>query len=307
MDEEVFPWRNEGNSDSDYANHGRDYETSLLYRIRRSTAWMAFFTLVMAIGAGVAAYFYWQQLNQIQTLSDEIQRQAAASRKALESLSEVIDQNTQRDSAASQKLSELMDQSIQRESVSSQKLSASIDRSIDLVTKLVGQSIDVTNKQTAAIQTLAEIASDSRRVSNRPWMGIESVVPTAALAVNRPFGLKVVIRNGGRSPAAAVRTVLNAAIRTTGDVTPPNVDGCTDCGHSGVLPNGTLGYDVTLNRDLLTKDVVDGLKDGTNAILLYGRIDYTDSAANKHVTTVCMKYQFTSTSFGSCPQGNDFN
>jgi hypothetical protein len=289
MDEEVFPWRNEDNSDSDYANHGRDYEAGLLYRIRRSTAWMAFFTFVTAIGACLAAYFFWQQLNQMQAMSDEIQSQAAVSRKALESLSELIDQSTQRESAASQKLSGL------------------IDQSIDVTKKLVGQRIDVTNKQTAAIQTLAEIATDSRLASNRPWMGIESVVPTTTLAVNRPFGLKVVIRNGGRSPAAAVRMVFNTAIRTTGDVTLPNVDACSNCAHSGVLPNGTLGYDVTLNRDLLTKDVVDRLKDGTNAILLYGRIDYTDSAASTHVTTVCMKYQFASTSLGSCAQGNDFN
>jgi len=37
-------------------------EILLLYRIRRSTGWMAFFTMVIAIGLAVASYFFGNSL-----------------------------------------------------------------------------------------------------------------------------------------------------------------------------------------------------------------------------------------------------
>jgi len=298
MAEEDFPWRHEASRDSSDTdtNYARSYETALLYRIRRSTGWMAFFTLVTATGAGVGAYLFWQQLNAVEELSDQIQREAAVSRRVMEKLSESIDQSVQGETVASRKLSELIDQRIPGESAASRKLFEVID-----------QSVDATNKQTAAVQNLAEIATNGQLASNRPWMGIESVVPTGTLAVNRPYGLKVVMRNGGRSPALAVRSVLHTAVHGTDDIALPNVDECHNCAQQTVLPNGTLGYDVTVDADALTKDVIGHLKNSVSTILLFGRIDYSDSTAKTHATSVCMKYEPTSASFSSCTQGNNFN
>jgi len=250
----------EEKNDSNDTNYGHGYETVLLYRIRRSTGWMAFFTLITALGAGAAAYLFWQQLNQIQALADRIQRDAAASKRTMEDLSELID-----------------------------------------------QGIDATNKQTTAIQKLAEVATSGELASNRPWVGVDSVVPTRALVVNQPYGLRVVIRNGGRSPALAVRTVLNTTVRPTGDIALPSVDECTNCARPVVLPNGTLSYEVTIDGNVLTKDITDQLNGGTDTILVFGRIDYTDSTAKAHLTTVCMKYDPSSAFFDACAQGNDSN
>jgi hypothetical protein len=251
---------NEEKDDSKDTNYGHGYETVLLYRIRRSTGWTAFFTLVTAIGAGVAAYLFWQQFNQMQALSDRLEREAAASKRTMEDLSELID-----------------------------------------------QGIDASNKRTAAFQKLAEIASSGELGANRPWVGVDSVVPTRALVINQPYGLRVLIRNGGRSPALAVRAVLNTAVRPSGDLSLPSVDECSNCARPIILPNGTLGYEVTINADVLTKDVADQLNSGTNTILVFGRIDYSDSAAKTHLTTVCMKYDPSSAFFDACAQGNDSN
>ena len=51
----------EQRADPDRINVGGDRryssdEVLLLYRIRRSTGWMAFFTMVIAIGIGAGAY-----------------------------------------------------------------------------------------------------------------------------------------------------------------------------------------------------------------------------------------------------------
>ena len=75
--------------------YGRDsdLQTLLLYRIRRSAAWMAFFTFVLAAGAGAAAWLFWNQLNvmqdqldTLQDLSDKVQKSFDASRAQSEAL-----------------------------------------------------------------------------------------------------------------------------------------------------------------------------------------------------------------------------
>jgi hypothetical protein len=279
----------EERSDSDDTNtsYGRGYETILLYRIRRSTGWMAFFTLVIAIGMAGAGYLFWQQLNRMEELSDQVQGQVAASQKAVESLSELVEQSIDainKQTGAAQKLAEIAASG----QLASQKLT------------------EIASNGQLASQKLAEIATNSQLVSNRPWVGIESVVPTRPLTVNQRYEFKVVIRNGGRSPALAVRTVLNTAVHATNDETLPNVDECGNCARSTMLPNGSRDYDVG-SPDVLSKDVIERIKRGVNTILLVGRIDYTDSTAKARLTTVCMKYLPASGSFSSCTQGNDFN
>jgi hypothetical protein len=279
---------NEEGSDSDDTSYGRGYETILLYRIRRSTGWMAFFTLVIATGVAAAGYLFWQQLNQMEELSDQVQGQIAVSQKAVENLSELVGRSID---------------AINKQTVAAQKV-AEIAASGQLTSQKLAE-IAASGQLTS--QKLAEIATNSQLASNRPWVGMESVVAMRPLAGNQPYELRVVIRNAGHSPALAVRTVLNTAVHATNDETLPSVDECGNCAQSIVLPNGTRDYDVMVSPEVLTKDVVERIKRGANTILLVGRIDYTDSAATAHLTTVCMKYLPPSGSFGSCAQGNDVN
>jgi hypothetical protein len=72
---------------------GSDLQAVLLYRIRRSAAWMAFFTLVLAAGAGTAAWLFWNQLgvmqdqlDTLQDLSDKVQKSFDGSRAQSEAL-----------------------------------------------------------------------------------------------------------------------------------------------------------------------------------------------------------------------------
>ena len=45
----------------------------MLYRIGRSTAWMAVFTLVIAIASAAGGYVLWTQMNALQEQSDTLQ------------------------------------------------------------------------------------------------------------------------------------------------------------------------------------------------------------------------------------------
>lgn len=262
--------------DSIDASRDRDQvpeEILLLYRIRRSAGWTAFFTTAIAIGAAAAAYFFWQQLGvaedqleqmenlytQAKRSSDAVQRQAAASEKALQSLSELIRQN-----------------------------------------------VDAANTQANAVQKIAEVATRQQTAFDRPWVGVESVT-AAALIPGQPLALKVLIRNSGRTPALDVRGTLYSAVSAVADTAVPNIPACDSCTQIVLLPSGVFNYDVTVNGDLLSKEKTDRIKEGTDTILLFGRLEYTDIAAAAHSTTVCMKYAPKSGAFGACARGNELN
>jgi flagellar hook-basal body complex protein FliE len=241
-------------------------EVLLLYQIRRSTGWIAFFSLVIAVGLAAAAYFLWQQLGAVQDELDQmgdqsvqIQKQAAISEKAIEDFSE-----------------------------------------------LVRQSIEAINKQAIASQQAANAATKELVERNRPWVGIESVA-APSLAANQNFSLKVVIRNSGNSPALNVRAMLYTAVPATKEITIPEIAECENCLQPVILPHGVLNYNVAVNGDLLTTEKTNRIKDGTDTILLLGRIDYADAATTTHTTTVCMSYVPKSALFGACSRGNDLN
>jgi hypothetical protein len=72
-------------------------QTLLLYRMGRSTGWMAFFTLVIAIAGAAGGYFLWAQANvmqdqsdQLQDLSDKLQKSFDASRIQSDALIETM-------------------------------------------------------------------------------------------------------------------------------------------------------------------------------------------------------------------------
>jgi hypothetical protein len=84
-------------------------QTLLLYRVGRSTGWIAFFTLVIAIAGAAGGYFLWNQMNvmqdqsdQLQDLSEKLQKSFDASRTqsdaliaAMEAVAQQIGQSTE--------------------------------------------------------------------------------------------------------------------------------------------------------------------------------------------------------------------
>jgi hypothetical protein len=72
-------------------------QTLLLYRLGRSSAWMAFFTLVIAAAAGAAGWLFWNQLgimqdqlDTLQDLSEKIQKTFDSSRTQSEALTSMV-------------------------------------------------------------------------------------------------------------------------------------------------------------------------------------------------------------------------
>jgi hypothetical protein len=60
-------------------------QTLMLYRVSRSTGWIAFFSLVIAIVAGASGYFLWNQLGVMQEQLDQFQELSERVQKSFES------------------------------------------------------------------------------------------------------------------------------------------------------------------------------------------------------------------------------
>ena len=260
------PDRNNVAADRRYSSD----EILLLYRIRRSTGWMAFFTMVIAIGIGAGAYLFWQQLTVVQDQLDQ-----------MEDLSDHV----------------------QKTLASFEKQAAASEKATQDFSDLIRQSIEATNRQADAAQKAAEIATNGQIALDRPWVGIESIAADAP-APNQTFALKAVIRNSGRSPALNVRAILYAAAPAVKDISVSNIAVCDSCRQPVILPYGSVSYDVAINGNILTKEKIEHVNDGTDAIIVFGRIDYTDSADRAHTTTSCLRYTPKRMTFSACDQGN---
>jgi hypothetical protein len=248
-----------------------DHELLMLYRISRSSGWMAFFTLVIAIGTAVCAYFFWQQLTVMQDQLDNMQDLSGKIEKSLNVA------NTQ---------------------------SAATIESAKSLSEQIGQNIEATKQLTIAVEKLRDIGNNVPLLSlDRPWVGVDSVSVTPLLP-NRTFTIKANIRNSGRSPAIGMRMAFSTATPLTKEFTAPNIEECGDCVRSILLPNASTTQDVTIDGDVFSAAKISRIMSGDDTILLFGRIDYTDSAENHHTTTVCMAYVTSRPGFRNCVSGN---
>jgi len=232
-----------------------DHQLLMLYRISRSTGWMTFFTLVIAIGSAACAYFLWQQLTVMQDQLDNMQ-----------------------------------------------DLSSKIEKSLNVMQDLsskIEKSLNVANTQSAATSESAK----SLLSLDRPWVGVDSVSVTPLLS-NREFTIKASIRNGGRSPAIGMRMTFSTATPAANEIAVPNIEECDKCLRSTLLPNALITQEVTIDGDVFSAAKINRIKSGADTILLFGRIDYTDSAENHHTTTVCMAYVTSLPGFRNCVSDN---
>jgi hypothetical protein len=251
-----------------------DRQLLMLYKISRSSAWMAFFTLVIAAGISACAYFFWQQMSTTQDVLDDLDdlsgkiqssldvanRQSITMTKAMQSIAEQIKSNTN----------------------IAKQLSLAADRLQDI-------------KNTAALTKL-----------DRPWVGVDQISSTS-LRVGQPFVIKTFIRNSGRSPATDMRATFSIAAPAANAVVVPQIQECTNCVRMILLPNSMATEELRIGSDGLSADKVKRVQTGADKIMVFGRIDYSDSANHPHTTTVCMVYEPAINRFGACPSGNHFD
>jgi hypothetical protein len=248
-----------------------DNQLLMLYRVSRSTGWMAFFTLVIAIGSAACAYFFWQQQNIMQDQLDNMQDLSSKIEKSLNVA------NTQ---------------------------SVATSESAKSFSEQISQNIEATKQLTIAVEKLRAIGTNVPMLSlDRPWVGVDSVSVTPLLR-NRSFTITANIRNSGRSPAIGVRMAFKTATPSTKEFAAPNIEECGDCARSILLPNASTTQELTIDGDVLSADKISSIMSGDDKILLFGRIDYTDLAENHHTTTVCMAYVTSRPGFRNCVSGN---
>jgi hypothetical protein len=114
------------------------------------------------------------------------------------------------------------------------------------------------------------------------------------------------VRNAGRSPATSVRAVWNIVVQPIGNITSPDIEPCGKCEETVLLPNAAVSYAGAIDESTLTADKFNRIRNGDDAIVLFGRIDYSDSSGSAHVTRACMIYAPKLSRFNACAQGNRF-
>lgn len=161
-------------------------------------------------------------------------------------------------------------------------------------------------RQTAATIETAKvgnaIAAQSLQMSDRPWVSLKEF-GKHRIRAERPLAITSQIRNEGKGPAFDVR--LNFA----GNVAPADRVYLPELGMGSLprlmlFPGEQIQFRSSIDGNLLTKEKVAGIKSGKDALMLFGRVDYTDSMGGQHQTRLCMHYSADLKSFVSCPVGN---
>jgi hypothetical protein len=258
---------------SEVANRGGNadsMQTLMLYRISRSAGWVAFFAFVLAAAAGVGGYFFWNQLNILQAQLEELQD-------------------------LSEKLQKSFDTGVTQ--------SAALEKTLQGLNDQLGRANETRDATDSGPPRALVGSKAGPAVADRPWVGVESM-SAGSLQPARRFPITAHVRNAGHTPALNVRAVFRSSVVGAKDIAAPEMEPCTDCAASVLLPNSSASYDAALDGNALTADVVNRIRNGEDTILVAGRLDYTDSAANPHVTNVCMIYLPKLSGFGACAQGN---
>lgn len=241
-----------------------------LYRIRRSTGWIAFFTFLIAIGAAAGGYFLWQQLQDVQDQLDQLQELADKVQQGVAGGSAGLVANT---------------------------------KALQVLAEKLNRNIDTPNSQASFGEEVSQPSKAAAIDLNRPWLATDSI-SVSPLQANSNWSIKATIRNSGRSPALGAEAVFYTTTVIPRDISIPDVNECSTCARMVLPPNASTSYDLVVDADTLTKEKVAKIRSGDQAILLLGRIDYLDVANTHHTTMVCMTYAPTLATFNACTQGN---
>lgn len=282
-----------------------DHQLLMLYRISRSSAWIAFFTLVIAAGIAVCAYLFQQQMTAMQTALDDLGDLSGKVQQSLDVAN--------RQSITMTKVMQSIAKQIKNDTKAANRLAAGVDGLHDAATKSMQTIADQIKSNTNAANQLAAGVERLNDLGNsialmklaRPWVGVERISFTP-LRLSQPFKINALIRNGGRSPAMDVRMTFSAVMPATNAVSMPQLDKCRDCDEKLLMPGATTTDELSIDRHLLSADEIKRIQTGTDKIMVFGRIDYSDPADRGHSTTVCMFYAPKVNAFEECPSGNRF-
>lgn len=155
-------------------------------------------------------------------------------------------------------------------------------------------------------QTISTHANANSSSTERPWVGVDSV-SVGPLRPYEKFSVTAMVRNTGRSPALNVAVVLNTAKAAGADTSRTELNECSGCLESVLLPNSALTVDAASNDAALTPGMINRVTSGDETITLNGRIDYKDLAGQAHRTLVCLVYRPRTAAFSACPTGNYFD
>jgi hypothetical protein len=140
--------------------------------------------------------------------------------------------------------------------------------------KLTSRALDESRKASAAAEASVVVASDTAKKQLRAYVYVDEITveniddPTNAYA-------KIMIKNGGQTPAYELRNKTGRVIRLVNDDSDFPMIGPVETGSKSVMnPTGISKIRVDLDY---SNDVISAIQDGRVILFLFGRIIYRDA------------------------------
>ena len=161
-----------------------------------------------------------------------------------------------------------------------------------------------------AAKDAVNIAREQVRMDQRPWLSVGAIKLNEMVA-GKPLKFSFMVRNTGKTPGFTSYSVSDALpVGTSADI--DKIVGVLremhiDDRNTVVAPDSTMRFDNdSAHAWVPSQPMIDEIKkDKTKTLLIYGRVNYHDGAANEYFTYFCHTYVPESDSFLQHPRHNE--
>ena len=172
--------------------------------------------------------------------------------------------------------------------------------------RLAGSTASLNEKNNRAI---LETGVANFHLDQRAWVAAVSI--TGVPEINKPFIVKVVSKNTGKTFAKGFRAVVAVQKGRKGKIDFDAIHGMRPESISLLAPNGEYTSETTLtgensnpHQNNPDQALLNGINTGDVQIVVWGRMDYTDIFKVAHWSTFCFSLG-TQKTWQSCKEHND--
>lgn len=181
------------------------------------------------------------------------------------------------------------------------------NRLLDLTDKqiaLTRQAIDVSTRSAAAAERASRTAQRSLEISNRAWVGMESLRLKKLLSTDEDTNIEFRFKNTGRSPAINITVEIDIQTEKSPRTSGPSGQLHTALSNAAMAPGQVYLTDTSTAPKKPPADLVQLLNSGDKIFYFYAVITYEDTFRKRRTTKVCGLLRRNSTKFSLCDHHN---
>lgn len=188
----------------------------------------------------------------------------------------------------------------------------STGKQTDALIEATSRQAEAAIKQANAAKITAEAAAQSNEIANsalletnRPLVALSRIDVVGAVGINQALNVTAIIRNSGRSPALDVRGQFGMGKTTSKFLGRLALKESKAGGQSFLQQGAEMSWPLgPIPSEIMNKELVESIENGTAIIVLYGRVDYSDSFKRHRITKICWYFDRILHQFSTCPIGN---